>query len=307
MNDTLTISDRFEGCITGGAIGDAWGSAFENAKDDSPSSIYYLQPTPKSPPVWAISDDTQLTMATCEAIAENNPVTAPMLANKMLKYYQQKRLSGLGASTLKALRELEIGGHWSLVGRSGEYAAGNGAAMRIAPFAFNETYARDAIRDFCRITHKNDEAYAGAFAVVLAMRAIINNTWEEQESLVEIIIPDLPDTKVRDRLIEITKLEASATISDVAMHGKSGYVVHSIPLAIFAASQVNIIGFEAMINELVIAGGDTDTNASIAGQIAGCYLGINSLPVNLLTKLKTLHEYDWIKSIIGKALPAISP
>lgn len=40
----------------------------------------------------------------------------------MLTWYNNGKLTDVGASTLK--------------GRSGEYAAGNGAAMRIAPLAF---------------------------------------------------------------------------------------------------------------------------------------------------------------------------
>jgi hypothetical protein len=43
--------------------------------------------------------------------------------------YNKGKLTGLGASTLKALRDLQVGAHWALSGWSGEYAAGNGAAM----------------------------------------------------------------------------------------------------------------------------------------------------------------------------------
>ena len=60
----------------------------------------------------------------------------------------------MGASTLKALQELAIGGHWSQVGRKGEYAVGNGAAMRIAPLAFNLSIPRARIREICYITHQ---------------------------------------------------------------------------------------------------------------------------------------------------------
>ena len=45
-------------------------------------------------------------------------------------------MRSLGSSTLKALRDLAAGAHWELAGARGEYAAGTGAAMRIAPLAF---------------------------------------------------------------------------------------------------------------------------------------------------------------------------
>jgi ADP-ribosyl-[dinitrogen reductase] hydrolase len=291
---SATLKKRFEGCIVGGAIGDAWGSAYEHLKDTSDSTTFYLN-TPKKPVYnWAITDDTQLTLATCEAIAESKLLTPEMLAAKLLSCYKAKKFSGLGASTLKALGELEVGGHWSLVGRTGEYAAGNGAAMRIAPFAFKKTFSRNDIRDFCRITHKNDEAYAGALAVVLSIRAVISNTWNSDNNLLEIIIPEIPDTRVRDRLIEIVSCD-NASIREIAKLGVSGYVVDSVPFAIFAASQIVRYDFETVIREVIESGGDTDTNASIAGQIAGSIIMIDMIPAHLSKKIADLKEYAWIR------------
>ena len=45
----------------------------------------------------------------------------------------------------------------------------DGAAMRLAPLAFVLDSDRDddrrTIRDVCRITHRNDEAYVGGLAI----------------------------------------------------------------------------------------------------------------------------------------------
>ncbi|MBC9933070.1 ADP-ribosylglycohydrolase family protein [Chitinophaga qingshengii] len=51
--------------------------------------------------------------------------------------------------------------------------------------------------------------------------------------------------------------------------------------------------------------GDTDTNAAIAGQIAGALLGRTGLPVSLLQQLEALLEYPWLQQVItdtGKVL-----
>ena len=199
----MTKQERFEGCIIGGAIGDAYGSRYENQikeKDD----VYYLFGKPEKPkPKWQLTDDTQLTLATCEAVIEYKNFSPEILAQHFVKLFKLKKFSGLGSSTLKALRELEIEGHWSQVGRRGEYAAGNGAAMRIAPLAFLDNINRKTIREICSITHHNDEAYIGALSIIIAIREIINGTWTGSENLFEIIIEQIPDTRVRDRLIEI--------------------------------------------------------------------------------------------------------
>lgn len=136
----MTFPSSIKGSILAGAIGDAMGSGYENLMeevDDLTADPFNFKPQALKAPTWRITDDTQLTLATIEAMTEHSLLDPKHVAGKMLQYYRDKKLSGLGASTLKALRELEFGGHWSQVGRQGEYAAGNGAAMRVAPLAFD--------------------------------------------------------------------------------------------------------------------------------------------------------------------------
>ncbi|WP_437292399.1 ADP-ribosylglycohydrolase family protein [Sorangium sp. So ce406] len=89
------------------------------------------------------------------------------------------RISGVGPATLKAIRDLAAGAHWALAGARGEFASGSGAAMRAAPLSFffdpSVEEGRRAIRDVARITHHSDEAYAGAPAVVVALRHCASN------------------------------------------------------------------------------------------------------------------------------------
>lgn len=218
----------------------------------------------------------------------------------MLRYYHARRFSGLGASTLKALQELSAGAHWSQAGRIGEYAAGNGAAMRIAPYAFLPDCSRETIRDICRITHRNDEAYVGALAVVLSVRAAIDGTWSGNNDLLALLLPQLPDTNVKDRLLLLQERGASWTITDAARMGTNGYVVNSVPFAIFAASRAKQSGMRAMFSGIIDAGGDTDTNAAIAGQIAGALLGCDGLPSVLLQQLQALPEFNWLEEVIDR-------
>lgn len=298
----MNISERFRGCILGGAIGDAYGSGYENiSKEDNLVSSYYPfgKPDVKNPE-WRITDDTQLTLATCEAIIENKILDAKFFAEKYLEYYKLRRITGIGASTLKALRELEVGGHWSLVGRKGEYGAGNGASMRIAPLGFEFNIERNLIKDICNITHQNDEAYVGSLSVVIAIQSVINETWTGKENLLQIIIEQLPDSRVRDRFIEIDSLKCD--LSKIGKLGNDGYVVNSVPLAIAFASRVNEIGLSNMYKQIVEIGGDTDTNCSIAGQIAGTLIGIDNIPKDLINKLKVLDEFNWINMIVEKYL-----
>ena len=79
---------------------------------------------------WRLTDDTQLTLATCEALTHDEPHPS-LVAAALLRWYRARRLTGLGGSTLKALRDLDAGAPWMVPGRTGERAAGNGAAMQV--------------------------------------------------------------------------------------------------------------------------------------------------------------------------------
>src|SRR4051794_30405994 len=121
------IEDRVLGCILGGAIGDALGGPYEG----QPGPLTVQPDLP-----WGLSDDTQLTLATCEAIIATGAITPASIADRFTAWFRSGRITGMGASTLKALRDLSAGAHWALAGRKGDRGAGNGAAMRVAPLAF---------------------------------------------------------------------------------------------------------------------------------------------------------------------------
>jgi len=297
----MEATDKIIGCILGGAVGDAVGLPYEGY--DSPVEVVELKGQ-------KISDDTQLTLATCEAIIENNGIVEPsVIASCFASWHANRRVSGIGASTYKALSELVAGGHWALVGRKGEYAAGNGAAMRIAPLAFclnpKANDARQMIRDVTRITHHNEEAYIGALAVTIAVRTAWDGTWNGQLDLLPHIIESIPDSKVRDRLAEMAQLERDTPLVDVARRfGCSGYVVESVPLALYGAQRVSSVGFESLMRELIGVGGDTDTIASITGQIAGTLIGKKELPQHLVARLQELSFIEGVANQFARQIIA---
>lgn len=274
------MDEKVKACLLMGALGDAYGSKYEQSD------------IPAGDSNWFFTDDTQLTMATCESIMEKGFADPEHLAQTFRRWYRDRRLTGLGASTLKALVELVGGGSWWTVGAKGEMAAGNGAAMRIGPLAFildpKKESDRELIENVCRITHHNTDAYVGALAVVWAIR-LVQNT---QQNFIPAVIKALPDSRVRDRLEAITQ-SPGLRIRDIGKRfGSSGYVVDSVPLALFAAQQAPTIGIQNMMKEIVAAGGDTDTNCSIAGQVAGVFMGAEAIPDEWMKKLRQTPKYD---------------
>lgn len=58
---------------------------------------------------------------------------------------------------------------------------------------------------------------------------------------------------------------------------------------LFAVQQIKQLGFQASLVNIISAGGDTDTNASIAGQIAGTLIGQAGLPREMIDRLPDLN------------------
>ena len=285
-----SLVDRVRGCLLAGAVGDAMGGPFEG----KPGPMQFREHRN-----WKISDDSQLTLATCESISQLAEVSPEHIAGQFVRWFKEGRLTGLGASTLKALRDLDAGVQWALAGAKGEMAAGNGAAMRIAPLAFHLDPAllkdRQLIRDVCRITHHNEEAYAGALAVVAAIRSLAFDDSASPTQLLQIVVRDLPDSRVRDRIFEIGAISDERTVADLAVQfGSSGYVVESVPLALFAAHLIEQHSLESILRSAIEAGGDTDTVASITGQIAGVWIGASGIPKEFLDSLPNLSEIERI-------------
>lgn len=272
----MNRSDRILGCLVGGMLGDAIGANFEGL----PPPVEF-----QIPRHLGVTDDSQLTLATCESIIEQSRVDPESIASHFLGWFRERRITGIGSSTLKAMTELDAGGHWAMVGASGERAAGNGAAMRIAPLAFfldcSVSHAKRTIRDVCRITHRNDEAYLGALAILLAIKTFSSENSIGME-VARKIVECLPDCRVRDRLALVAEKEFS--VAEYQMNYQAtGYVVDSVPLSILAAAEST--DFLLTVKQLVEFGGDTDTVCSMFGQIYGAANGMAALPIEIAERV----------------------
>ena len=281
---TRAPEDRALGCILGGALGDAWGGPWEGRFGPQQFAI---------PARSYVSDDTQLTLATCESIVVHRCVDPERLGAQFAKYFLEGRIPGIGRSTLKAVRDLANGVHWALAGSTGEYAAGNGAAMRIAPLAFllnpSSGTDRTVIRDVCRITHRHDEAYLGALAVVVAIRSVLAGSWSRQHSFLHIVSESIPDSVVRDRVKAL--IESSLPPAEAAARfGSGGYVVDTVPLALLCAQSIADDPLPTVLARTIGIGGDTDTIASITGQIAGTVVGAEGVAADLLDAVENSGE-----------------
>lgn len=78
------LIDRVRGCIIGGVVGDAMGGPFEG----QPGPLHFREHND-----WSISDDSQLTLATCESITEAGEVSPEHLADRFVQWYRARRIT----------------------------------------------------------------------------------------------------------------------------------------------------------------------------------------------------------------------
>jgi ADP-ribosylglycohydrolase len=217
-----------------------------------------------------VSDDTGLVLATCRGIVGAGRVDPEAIAGAFVDAFRAG-LPGVGSSTLKALRDLDAGLHWALAGARGEYAVGNGGAMRVAPLAFfgepRDEGFRRLVRDVVSITHRHDEVVSAALAVVDAMHLLAETPEVGRAALLRLVAARQRDTPVADRLLALAALpEGAGALDGARVSGTTGRARDSVPLALFLAAAAGA-NLPATWLEAIRCGGDTDTVASLVGHL----------------------------------------
>ncbi|HHT9130985.1 MAG TPA: ADP-ribosylglycohydrolase family protein [Candidatus Tripitaka californicus] len=305
------IKDRFLGCLLGLAIGDALGMPFEGW---SPASIKrqwrrggfetrpYLPSPPRGLNPGQYTDDTLMALCHVHSLIEKGRVEPEDISQKFIEWYDSGNLRGIGATTAHAIRRLKKGRSyragalspaWHESGATGEYAAGNGGTMRIAPvglFYHNDLPAlKEAVRKAVIITHNNPEAVAGALAVAYLVARSVREELHPDTAVRE-VSDFIGPGKVRENLQRAGGLLDSGATPEEALKtlGTSGYVVETVASAVFCFLYSPDDFYKTVVNA-VEGGVDSDTTAAVAGAVSWSYNGTKGIPD------------DWLKGVEDSA------
>ena len=285
-------STKFEGCLLGLAIGDALGMPFEGMRTSTIKSMLggkageFMPCRDRGLRAGQWTDDTKMALKLAESIARKNGKVDPAdIARAYVEWYDSGDLRGIGRATLEAILNLKSGKQWSESGKRGEFAAGNGSAMRCAPIGLLDCGRPEKMKEDCRldavVTHNNDEAVAGSRAVCffIARGVTQSDLLEAKPELVSECIEYIGPCEVSRALERARKLLIEGAPAEAAVYalGTSGYVVETVASAVFCFLKTPE-SFETTVVEAVMGGGDTDTTAAVAGAISGAWNGLWGIP-----------------------------
>jgi len=292
------------GLVVGNQLGvptERLGSA-KAIREAFPQGVRDLAPSPKGSP---FDDDAAMALLLAESLAARGEFDATDVAERWVKWMKIDG-RGIGPTTQRALRLIERGAEPFEAGRlarSAGAAASNGAVMRCIPVAIRYHENVDKLvrvsTQQAAITHADERCTWGAAAVNLAARELLHGN----PYFVEEVMHRLQGAAPR-LLVEAIRRVPWEPESDlpIAVPGEHGYVVHCVEIAFWCA--VHRPSLEEALIFLAEAGGDTDTNAAVAGALLGARDGEAGIPPRWLDQLGAAKG---VSKLAERLITAVSP
>ena len=283
----ITARQRIVGGILGLALGDALGAPFEFRRaHDVPSPIpaFELPWMDRPPGSW--TDDTAMARNLWTSlIATGGTLDTDDVLRRHLEWLASSP-PDIGSQTLAALREHQRGtpdAAKAVFDRRGpEVSAGNGSVMYCAPLGLAYANRPDDLLEaapaLSAITHWDERCKTACLAVTLAAAALVRG--DDPESAVRAALERVAD---REGGEELDYLTGAAGIERPIDGPDQGFALFTAGVALRVAGEAK--PFEDGLRAVVALGGDTDTNASVAGALLGALHGVDGLPPDWLARL----------------------
>ena len=265
--------NRAQAALLGGAVGDALGATTEFMKPAQIRDRFGVHREIvgggwlKLPP-GQVTDDTEMTLCVARGIAEPGRWDLAAIADRFAHWLSADPSTwgppaGAGSNGTSSMRRL--------ASPPNEMAAGNGAAMRVAPVALytlgdEQLLSRLAVEQG-RITHHHPLSDAACVAVGrLIQRGLLGTPVRGLRAAAEELARRHP----------VFRFEGYDGES-------SGYVPDTLRTVLDAFFSTE--SFEECLVKTVNRGGDADTTGAIAGGIAGARYGLAAIPRRWLQAL----------------------
>lgn len=278
------IRDRALGAMLGLAVGDAVGTTLEfKSRDSYPllTDMIGEGPFRLKPGEW--TDDTAMALALGQSLLECGDLEPADLMRRFVEWREKGAYSctgtcfDIGITVSSALSRWQRTGD-PFTGSTDPDTAGNGSLMRLAPVPIRYWNDRQKLRqvaaDQSCTTHGAPEAVSACVAYAELIADAIGGSPRG-----DVLSPRSGDYAHRVGKI----LGGSWRGKPRGEIQSSGYVIHSLEAALWSIGRTN--DFRSAVLTAANLGGDADTTAAIAGQLAGALYGASGIPQEWLKKL----------------------
>ena len=223
------------------------------------------------------SDDTSLTLATMQSIAEKNAIDLEDIMNEFVAYARQSKycqydVFDYGNTTIEAIDRFERGYPVGECGGREEYDNGNGSLMRILPLAFIPGITYDEIESVSGLTHAHPKSKISCVLYVEIAKSMLERDLEIEEHI------RMSCEKIRKHYGGEEDLREFQDIFEMDFHVATGrsYVIKTLEAVLYCLLETE--NYRDAVLKAVNLGRDTDTVAAITGGLAGIYYGYDDIP-----------------------------
>jgi len=290
--------DGARGLFLGLALGDALGAPHEFAsvpytgRLERPCSSRSRFHGTRYGVVGQVTDDTEMAIALMQAMARPGETAA----GRYLAW-AGTRPPAMGRNTrglfsgLKTLAGYQARWDHQHAAPREQWSQANGCLMRCAPLALAADPERAAAED-CRLTNPHPVCVDACVAYVRAVAHVLRK------------LPGDPLDPLQAQTSEVRDvLSTLAQSRDVRT--QKGWVLHGLWCAgrALRAAQAGR-SYAECIDDVIRQGGDSDTNAAIAGALVGAYLGAHKMAAETPTRenLRIMLEADYQKGGLPRPL-----
>ena len=272
--------DKISGMFMGGAIGDALGAPheFRYHKSNEYTGLLHhnfkflarYQPV-RHAVAGQTTDDTEMTLALANSLIDNKGYDKNGAILSYEKWANDAKFLGVNTRLLfKGVKTVK--GYESRYGKvfdtpeKRHATQSNGSMMRCSPLVF--IFDNNVVVTDCKLTNPSPINLDANLIYINAMRLLVMGHDRYQTFNTVMGLSQTPE--VRNVLSDVS----NRVIRDVT--GKSkGWVLHALYCAFWGLLYSE--NYQDMIDYIIRLGGDTDTNAAIAGSLLGVMYGYNVL------------------------------
>jgi ADP-ribosylglycohydrolase len=287
--------------LAGLSVGDALGAQYF-MPGNHPCDLLDAR-TPDPP--WEWTDDTEQACCLVATLGEG-AFDRDAFAERLSGVFDAYR--GYGPGAVVMLRQIREGLPWPIAAAAafnGLGSCGNGAAMRAAPLGawHADSLAHAAIQGAraAEVTHAHPEGIAGGVAVsvaaAFAAAARLDGLRPDRGQLLRATALHTAPSVVRDGLLQAASIKGVEEAVARLGNGGQATAQDTVPFALWAADRY-LDDYPAAVAACVVAGGDVDTTAAIAGGVVAAYTGAGGIPGDWLAARESLPA--WLAAASGE-------